>query len=109
MKTSKKFYFFTNISEKLLLCKTHMKVRIKPFKKKLELSAALIAAAGAHCENQNNRDDVHPVLRQERSVVLGFSSLFCQLVLFHLLDEGSSVRLGSSLHLLDQNLGLEPR
>ena len=71
---------------------------------------------------EHHRYNVHPVpgagvtshttwsylLGQERSVVFHLPLLFLPLILLHPLDEGSSVRNWTILHLLSHNFGLKP-
>ena len=49
---------------------------------------------------ENNRDNVHPVLGQEGPVVLHLPLLLLPLVLLHPLDEGSCVWGRPAFHLL---------
>ena len=66
-----------------------------------------IGTRSAHGKEQHDWDDVHPVLREEGSIVFGFTSLLGQFLLLHLLDEGRSIRLRSGFHVLDIHSGAE--
>ena len=56
---------------------------------------------------ENDRDDVHPVLGEKGPVVFGLATFLGQFFLFHSLDEGRCVGLRSWLHVLDEDLGPE--
>ena len=77
---------------------------------KITFRFSLLRCSGTiECHEENNWDDVHPVLGQEGPVVLHLSLLLLSLVLLHPLDKGSSVRGRSVLHLLGRDSRSERR
>ena len=83
------------------------KIQLNHDRKYLILLSSLWRGCSIDCHEENYRHNVHPVLGQERAVVLHLPGLHLPLLFLNLLDECSCVRHWSILHMLHGYLSLE--